>query len=907
MKKSLKSFFKGFSLVELMISLITISLISAAFAPIITKKLSSMGITVGSFGGNGNNSGGTTPTGCTSDMTCQKGYYLDEDCVCQKCNVAHCLECPGTGNYCQSCKEGYINKDGLCMSEACEKTSGAPSPACCAAVGATFVPAATTGTTDLCVTSFNSGDDDFIVDGEKVDLEYAKLGIAVIASGATCLKSNNTCCWKGNSAKTSGNLNANDSYSSADRTVCQYNAARKICNNLAPGESYRGSWRLLMTDEAKNIAANTTDAVTLINDLQMCSPNNLTTKGINYYCTTGETCGGAYTGYFVVDKVAANRSGRCAPYRIWVDGGSYALSTTSSATLSATNKNFVNADSTTNKVYQSHPYSVRCVTNNIYGNKDKTTIESELTTTDSTEPKSQADCPENTFYINRLYTGGDKNLCMSQYNMGDGITKNTSIDNFEYSKLQIKLLEYGEKCTKSDNSCCWKGSATSNTNDNYNWRTTCQYAAAEKLCGTWKPKFEKEGKTYQYNMRLMTTAEATSLSEYLNSDTRYYHYFSSYLDSAGLQLCDSASTAGGNKCAINTKCVGAYTGYFTVDKVAATRYDRCAPFRVWLDGGSYALNMSSETFTVTNKNFVNADSTTNKVYQAHPYSVRCVGESYSIAKEESETCSKNEPCNQNECPDGTMFLDKKYVGTEKNVCITQYNMADSDANDTNKKPRIGNNEIADYDAIGTSTSASTTVTMLEAGAKCSDKTNYICCWRGTTTSGTLNMDYRNYSPDYRTLCQYRAAYNLCDSWNPAAAQGTTKQYKWKLISKEEADVLIKYLNSDTSFSSYFSRYLDSAGLQFCSSSNDGGMSVCPISTKCTGAYTGYFTVGKVAATRYDRCAPFRIWLDGGSYALNMSSGTFTITNKNFVNADSTTNKVYQAHPYSVRCITSGLR
>ena len=47
---------KGFSLVELMISLIAISLITAAFAPVVTKKLSSIGISVGSF--SGGNSGG---------------------------------------------------------------------------------------------------------------------------------------------------------------------------------------------------------------------------------------------------------------------------------------------------------------------------------------------------------------------------------------------------------------------------------------------------------------------------------------------------------------------------------------------------------------------------------------------------------------------------------------------------------------------------------------------------------------------------------------------------------------------------------------------------------------------------------------------------------------------------------
>ena len=51
---------EAFSLVELLVSLITISLITAALAPVITKKLSAGTITVGSFGGGG---GSSTYTG----------------------------------------------------------------------------------------------------------------------------------------------------------------------------------------------------------------------------------------------------------------------------------------------------------------------------------------------------------------------------------------------------------------------------------------------------------------------------------------------------------------------------------------------------------------------------------------------------------------------------------------------------------------------------------------------------------------------------------------------------------------------------------------------------------------------------------------------------------------------------
>ena len=45
---------RAFSLVELMISLITISVIVAAMTPVITKKLTSQRVAVGSFGGGAN-------------------------------------------------------------------------------------------------------------------------------------------------------------------------------------------------------------------------------------------------------------------------------------------------------------------------------------------------------------------------------------------------------------------------------------------------------------------------------------------------------------------------------------------------------------------------------------------------------------------------------------------------------------------------------------------------------------------------------------------------------------------------------------------------------------------------------------------------------------------------------------
>ncbi len=67
-KKISYSALLAFSLVELMISLITISLIAAAFAPVITKKLSTSGLSIGSFG-SGSNNGKDNSDDCDGDET----------------------------------------------------------------------------------------------------------------------------------------------------------------------------------------------------------------------------------------------------------------------------------------------------------------------------------------------------------------------------------------------------------------------------------------------------------------------------------------------------------------------------------------------------------------------------------------------------------------------------------------------------------------------------------------------------------------------------------------------------------------------------------------------------------------------------------------------------------------------
>ena len=130
MKKILNIFCikKAFSLIELMISLITISCIIAAFTPVITKKMKNSNVTI-----SGNNVSDIT-TECSDKFSsncklCTKSYCIQcelsscpigqyaesKSCSCKNCSdiFSNCSECDSTK--CTKCKDNnyYIN-NGKC-------------------------------------------------------------------------------------------------------------------------------------------------------------------------------------------------------------------------------------------------------------------------------------------------------------------------------------------------------------------------------------------------------------------------------------------------------------------------------------------------------------------------------------------------------------------------------------------------------------------------------------------------------------------------------------------------------------------------------------------------------------------------------------------------------------------------
>lgn len=122
----------GFSLIELLIRLIIVSIIIAAFTPMLTTKLKHREIAL---------TGSKVETECSkkfskkcmvctdseyilcnNSFSCPYGQYCDEaeNCICKSCSskFSKCIKC--TKNYCEICKDGYkVNSSRFCKKIKC--------------------------------------------------------------------------------------------------------------------------------------------------------------------------------------------------------------------------------------------------------------------------------------------------------------------------------------------------------------------------------------------------------------------------------------------------------------------------------------------------------------------------------------------------------------------------------------------------------------------------------------------------------------------------------------------------------------------------------------------------------------------------------------------------------------------
>ncbi len=820
MKKSLKSFFKGFSLVELMISLITISLITAAFAPIITKKLSSMGVTVGSFGGNNSGSG---EINCPSNITCEAGYYLDGTCKCQPCSDENCTYC--AHNVCSICNDGFSLLNGKCENLACHESGGLPTEACCKSVNAVFIDKKYTGTTDLCMMKYNAGDEENTYKVGTIDKiyhpKYPKIGVQITQTGTSTCTSSANCCWKGN---TSNATNSYPGYSAGNRTVCRQNAATKICNNWAFPGTKQGSWRLLTKAEGTKLAAAIaaeSDSDHFLtkymgsNGLQLCDRTSAS-KGSNQ-CPSGDACKGA-------------RDSRCYPSHVWVSEKNLAMRIEGGVAS-------VNVNS-----YDNYAMGVRCVTSKV--DEVVSSVDNEISNHNDVEPRNQDDCPEGTLYINKRFLGSGSNLCVTQYNVTDD---RYAMDGKPYHplyvKFGVKVVDVNESCNTEY--CCWKGATSSGVTNYSNYssdnRSVCRQKAADEICNNWAYAGSKVG-----HWRLMTKSEATALATYINYDGYYpgsepFSFLTKYLDSDGLQLCDRTSASyGSNQCPSGDACKGA-------------RDSRCYPSHVWVSEKNLAMRIENGIASV------NVNS-----YDNYAMGVRCVSDNIrkTIPDPAEETYQTNEPRNQGDCDKyKALFIDKKYLnGASRNICMIKYNFADYDAADKGK-PRYGTNTASDY------SDSNAKVTVVDVSTSCSGD---YCCWKGTTSNGSGTYDY---DATNRTVCRQKAATNLCANWAPDNA--TDK--RWRLLSSNEAKGLVNYITSETKYSSFLSKFIPNKytsvedGLQLCDrTSVSQGSNYCPIGSVCKGA-------------RDSRCYVSDIWLSEDNKTMHIENGIASVNVNSYDN------------------------
>lgn len=273
----------GFSLIELMVTLVVVAVITAAMLPVITKKLTASSVTIKQ--GNVTEQTSDITSSCTiADCTlcnssgclvCSKTCAINQklnvaSCTCSSCasncalcESATCIKCSSgyylNGTSCTSCPSGYFCdgsetkikcsdtwegcntctntacsacdttnytlKDGKCESIYRDITSQGD----CTPLFSVYISSAYTGNKGICVLKYNSLDLP-LIDGSAA----ANTGTSTTSG---CIKSSGYC------------ENSTWTYSSCARYVCNWNSANSNCNNL--NINGQDNWRLPTNAEGK--------------------------------------------------------------------------------------------------------------------------------------------------------------------------------------------------------------------------------------------------------------------------------------------------------------------------------------------------------------------------------------------------------------------------------------------------------------------------------------------------------------------------------------------------------------------------------------------------------------------------------------------------------------------------------
>lgn len=342
---------KAFSLIELLISLIIVSLITTALMPILTKRIknqqiaASQGINVHCEKIDPECRLCMGKKCILCDKTCTANQFEEvENCACincktqykegcQTCDYNKCLSCQKGYGYsfgaCQKCADNYYS-DGLSECKLCsngyvsdDKSSCIPcitnckicSKSGCSACKEGYklknskcykIPSSQSDCnrfgafyfTGLCITRRNAGDS----------------GGPGLNSPRTTIETRNAddrnwctighCCWNGATAVSNCSPTGSGSfdYASCHRTVCNYYAAGEICYSYAPSGTSLGDWRLPTAQETTIWAQN---SQTIKIGLQLC--DHQTGYGVLACFSKSNAC-------------LSGSSTYCAPYGFWIEG-----------------------------------------------------------------------------------------------------------------------------------------------------------------------------------------------------------------------------------------------------------------------------------------------------------------------------------------------------------------------------------------------------------------------------------------------------------------------------------------------------------------------------------------------------------------------------------------------------------
>jgi len=233
-------------------------------------------------------------TECTK---CETGYY-GSGLSCKQCSITNCANCTPDGK-CGSCNKGYHLSDNLLS---CEADNGVFE---CS--DSNFMQVVINGK-KLCITRKNMGDTKVLTIPSTV---------TVVEADEYCYTSsdNSKCCWSG--ATSTACDDENGGYSGCNRTVCEWNAGKEICDKYTYGGL---KWRMPTYAElayfakfSQNLGAN---------GLQLCDP--VSSGYYSAYCRDQGHCLGAYSNHCYASRIySSEETSATGARRYYMSGGNW--------------------------------------------------------------------------------------------------------------------------------------------------------------------------------------------------------------------------------------------------------------------------------------------------------------------------------------------------------------------------------------------------------------------------------------------------------------------------------------------------------------------------------------------------------------------------------------------------------